>query len=96
MDNYRKTVNNRSEFARQKYAEIIKSFTITKNGNVIDGIAGYKARKLNQAYQIYVYYLFAFNASKPRGTAVYKVIEQSTAKRKHNRYYKSRRQLLSE
>lgn len=91
--NYRATANNRSEFARMKYEELIKSVYITKSGTLIDQISGFKARKIAQAYRIYCHYVFIFNGSKQRGTAVYNVIEESTRRRKKNSNYKSRRQL---
>jgi len=87
MDTLKQTANNRAEFARLKYHEVLGSFQPT------DTIAGYKARKLAQAYRIYVHYLFVFNNSVPRGTAVYKVMEENQRRRKKNPNFKSRREL---
>lgn len=66
---YKKSVNNRCEFARLEYEKLIKSWNITKTGVVIDQITGYRARKLAQAYAIYVHYLYVFNGSRPNGSA---------------------------
>jgi len=88
MNDYRRTANNRSEFAREKWNEILKSFHPT------DTISGYKARKLAQAYRIYIYYLFVFNGSVPNGTAVFNVMEYNIMRRKNNWRYKSRRTIL--
>jgi hypothetical protein len=87
MDLIRLTANSRAEFAREKWNEILSSFTS------VDTIAGVKARKLAQAYNIYLHYLFVFNGSIPRGTAVYNVMEYNIKRRKKNQNFKSRRYL---
>jgi len=82
METIRKTANNRSEFARVKYEQLIKSLTITNNGTLIDQISGFKARKIAQALRVYAHYVFVFNGSKQRGTAAYAVKEKAMALRK--------------
>lgn len=66
--NYKVSVNNRIEFAREQYVKILVSFQVTKTGQLLDLISGYKARKLNQAYKIYAHYL-TISELAPRGTA---------------------------
>lgn len=87
-DIYRQTCNNRAEFAKDQWDAILKSFHPT------DTIAGVKARKLAQAYRIYLHYLSMFNGSVPRGTAVFNVMEYNTKRRKKNQFFQSRRTKL--
>ena len=90
MNKYRKDINHRAEFARERWNEILVSFHPT------DTISGYKARKLAQAYRIYTHYTYIFTGLSQKGTAVFKVMEQNTLRRKKNSWFKSRRQLASE
>lgn len=66
----KRTANNRAEWAREKWHSILSSFLSS------DAISGTKARKLDQAYRIYLHYLFQFNGSQPRPTAPYKRSEK--------------------
>lgn len=84
-DLLRQQINNRAEFAKDRYDEIIKSLHIT------DTIAGFKARKLAQAYRIYSHYVFLFNGSKQNPTAPYKQREDTVRRRKKNSNFKSKR-----
>jgi hypothetical protein len=71
MNNYSFTVTSRIAFASEQYHKLLNSFNRTKSGQLTEFISGYKARKLNQAYQIYCYYVFVSTGNKQNPPSIY-------------------------